>query len=174
MKTQDLLVTLRELAGQGIWALSGRALGRLVGERSGSLSVSLVRASRAGHLVRLAGGFYRNSLCALPSNHLELLANWLRPDDWFYLSLESVLHEAGYLLQMPNRLAFMTSGRSYTYHTPLGVIEFTHTRRSFDDWQGQVSVDWRRGVRIASPELAWADLKRVGRNLDLVSGIGAA
>jgi hypothetical protein len=48
---------------------------------------------QSGHIQRLAGGFYRNTLAELPLNHLELLANWLRPMDWFYLSLECALHE---------------------------------------------------------------------------------
>lgn len=173
MKVNCLIRVLRALGRRGIWALSGRAIGRLLDEPPDQLSVSLARMCRAGHLERLAGGYYRNPLAELPRNHLEQLANWLRPDDWFYLSLECVLHEAGQLSQIPNRLTFVTSGRRYTYRTPLGSIEFTHSGRDPATWLGQVTEDWQRGIHVASPELALADLERVGRNLDLVHKEGA-
>jgi len=171
MKKTTLLQTLHSLASQGVWALSGRALGRLFLESPQSLSVSLARACRDGHLVRLGGGFYRNNLSSLPWNHLELLANWLRPNEWFYLSLESALHEAGFLQQVPNRLVFVTTGRSYIFDTPLGILEFIHTQRNLSKSWGQIVPDWRRGIRMAQPELAFADLRRSRRNVDLVGGM---
>jgi hypothetical protein len=171
MKNSDLIHLLHQLATQGIWALSGRALCRLMQVPPANRSVSLARSSRDGFILRLAGGFYRNTLASLPHNHLEILANWLRPNDWFYLSQESALHEAGYLPQVPNRLTFVTTGRSYVYHTPLGILEFTHTERSPDQWWNQLTLDWRRGLRIAEPILALADLQRSKRNMDLVNDL---
>ncbi|MDO8835030.1 MAG: hypothetical protein Q7V01_05515, partial [Vicinamibacterales bacterium] len=96
------------------------------------------------------------------------LAAHLRPDDYYYLSLESALHEHGRISQIPNRLTLMTSGRSYTYSTPLGVIEFVHTARPPRAWRSRTELITSRNIHVASPELALADLKRVGRNLDLV------
>jgi hypothetical protein len=169
MQKVVLLQTLHELARQDVWAISGRALGRLLDEPAGTLSVSLARASRDGLIERLAGGFYRNPMARLPAHHLERLAGWLRPADWFYLSLESVLHEAGWLPQVPNRLTFMTTGRSYVYRTPLGVLEFIHTSRTATGWLPDVQPDWQRGIYVASARRAHADLRRVRRNLDLVA-----
>jgi len=168
MKKAILLQCLHHLASQGIWALSGRVLGRLLLESPHNLSVSLARASREGHILRLGGGFYRNTLANLPWNHLELLANWLRSNEWFYLSLESALHEAGFIQQVPNRLVFVTTGRSYVYETPLGILEFIHTQRDLSRCWNQIIPDWRRGIRVADPELARADLRRSRRNVDLV------
>ena len=173
MKKAALLQTLHHLASEGIWALSGRALGRLLLEPPENLSVSLARVSREGYILRLTGGFYRNTLADLPWNHLELLANWLRPHEWFYLSLESALHEAGYLQQVPNRLVFITTGRSYIFHTPLGILEFIHTQRDLTKSWNQIVPDWKRGVRVAEPELALADLRRSKRNVGLVKGVEA-
>lgn len=168
MKKVVLLQTLHGLGRRGVWAISGRALGRLLGEPARTLSVSLARATRDGVIERLAGGYYRNPMARLPAHHLELLANWLRPNDWFYLSLESALHEAGHLPQVPNRLTFMTSGRRYIYRTPLGVLEFTHTSQPPQRWLQDARPDWTRGIYIATSELALADLRRTRRNLDLV------
>lgn len=169
MKKTVLLGRLHELARHDVWAISGRALGRLLEEPSRSLSVSLARAARDGLIERLAGGFYRNPMARLPTFHLELLAGWLRPDDWFYLSLESALHESGRMPQIPNRLTFMTSGRRYLYRTPLGLLEFIHTSRVPRQWLSHVRPDWQRGIYVANPELALSDLHRVRRNLDLVT-----
>lgn len=173
MKRTELLQTLHQLAQDGVWALPGMALGRLMQDRPSNRSVSLARAVRNGHIERLAGGFYRNTLAELPSNHLELLSNWLRPMDWFYLSLESALHEAGFILQIPNRLTFVTTGRSYTYRTPVGIIEFTHTERPPEVWWEHVEPDWHRGIRIAKSELAIQDLRRAGRNVNLINEVNA-
>ena len=171
MKKAQLVQTLHRLAREHVWGISGRALGRLLEVSSRSRTVFLARASREGFIQRLAGGFYRNCLAELPSHHMEQLANWLRPEEWFYLSLESALHEAGYLPQVPNRLTFVTTGRSYVYHTPLGTLEFTHTARPFSKWQNGVFPDWKRGIRIAQPDLALRDLRYRGRNVDLVIGL---
>ncbi|MEN1215785.1 hypothetical protein AAIG85_34660, partial [Pseudomonas aeruginosa] len=57
---------------------------------------------------------------------------------------------------------------SYVYDTPVGIIEFVHTERSPEEWLPQTRLNDFRGIRIAPPELALQDLKRVGRNLDLV------
>ena len=173
MRKSDLLHLLHQLATEGIWALSGRALCRLMQVSPANRSVSLARSCQDGVIIRLARGFYRNSLASLPHNHLERLANWLRPNDWFYLSQESALHDAGYLQQIPNRLTFVTTGRSYVYHTPLGILEFTHTERPPVQWWHQVTPDWQRGLRIAMPKLALADLRRSKRNLDLVNELEA-
>ena len=173
MERTKLLQTLHQLAQIGVWAISGVALGRLLQDSPSNRSVSLARAVRNGDIERLAGGLYRNALAELPPNHLELLANWLRPMDWFYLSLESALHETGVILQIPNRLTFVTTGRSYTYRTPVGIIEFTHTERPLEVWWEHVEPDWHRGIRIANSELAIQDLRRARRNVNLINEMNA-
>ncbi len=55
------------------------------------------------------------------------------------LTLKSLLIH-GRISQVPNRLTLMASGRSYTYTTPLGVIEFVHTARSPNVWRARCVV----------------------------------
>ncbi|MEI6791466.1 MAG: hypothetical protein WCK42_09830, partial [Myxococcaceae bacterium] len=52
--------------------------------------------------------------------------------------------------------------------TSFGVIEYTHTKRSFIDVVNSIITVQGRPLRIASKEAAWRDLKRVGRNTNLV------
>ena len=62
----------------------------------------------------------------------------------------------------------MTTGRKGVYQTPYGVLDFTHTDRSY----AQIldgTVDIGRPFRFAKMETAWRDLKRVGRNTFLVN-----
>ncbi len=62
----------------------------------------------------------------------------------------------------------MTTGRKGEYKTSYGVIEFTHTKRSVMDTLDNIhSVG--RPLRIASSQAAVRDLKRIGRNVDLLS-----
>ena len=65
----------------------------------------------------------------------------------------------------------MTTGGKGEYKTPFGVIEFTHTKRRVSDIIS-CTVDVGRHLRIASRKAAWRDLRRVGRNTDLVD-VGA-
>jgi hypothetical protein len=85
------------------------------------------------------------------------------------LSLESLYSEAGWFSQIPSRLTAMTTGRSQTFDTPWGVIEFVHTACRSDRLAGGVRFDERRKRHVATPERAWHDLKRVGRNQNLVT-----
>jgi hypothetical protein len=43
-----------------------------------------------------------------------------------------------------------------------------HTARKGADLSDGVIFDERRRIHVATPQRAWRDLKRVGRNLDLV------
>ena len=67
-----------------------------------------------------------------------------------------------------DRITVMTTGRKGVYQTPYGVLDFTHTDRSY----AQIldgTVDIGRPFRFAKMETAWRDLKRVGRNTFLVN-----
>ncbi len=79
-----------------------------------------------------------------------------------------VLSEYGAISQVPiDRLTVMTTGRRGTYTTPYGTIEFTHTSRGLPDiLVGSREVG--RPLRLATPQTAWRDLKRVGRNIHIM------
>ena len=168
MNTRALNAILQKLGDQRHWCVSDHGL-RLFfnGESRNTFNTALSRHVRAGLMTRLSPGLYLNPYAQKPLYALENLACFLRPFDFFYLSLEAALHESGYMPQIPNRLTFMTDGPSYTYETPIGIIEFTHTRRPVDSWLCQTERDAARGLRVASTELALSDLKHVRRSLDL-------
>jgi predicted transcriptional regulator of viral defense system len=102
------------------------------------------------------------------ANIQEEVARALRRGHHTYVSLESALSEHGRISQIPlSRLTLMTTGRTGTFETPWGVIEFSHTRRSVAEFMPSVS-DVGRPLPLASAELALDDLRRVGRNLHMV------
>ena len=100
---------------------------------------------------------------------IEQIARALRRGKYNYVSLESALSEYGAISQIPvDRLTVMTTGRRGEYPTPFGVIEFTHTKRRPRDILSGIR-DVGRPLKLATPETAWRDLKRVGRNTHLVN-----
>jgi hypothetical protein len=81
-----------------------------------------------------------------------------------------MLSEYGAISQiLIDRLTVMTTGRSGTYKTAFGVIEFTHTKRPVADIIEHIKSVDNRPLRIASKAIAWRDLKRVGRNTEMVN-----
>ncbi len=96
---------------------------------------------------------------------------FLRPWDFSYLSLESALSEAGWISQIPSRLTLMTTGRSQIFNTPYGTIEFVHTMQAENKLRNEIRFDPQRELAVATPTRALRDLKRVGRNLDLVTDV---
>lgn len=129
----------------------------------------LNRLVKQGLLVRACRGVYVYPHGDGGDIHiLERLAAALRRGEYNYLSLESALSEYGAISQIPlDRLTIMTTGRSGTYRTPFGTIEFTHTKRPVRELLMRM-VDTGRPLRVATREAAWSDLKRVGRNRHLV------
>jgi len=131
----------------------------------------LNRLVKAGILTRACRGVYVNEeAVSFDSYTIERIAKALRPGRYSYVSLESMLSEYGAISQVPiDRLTVMTTGRKGIYKTPYGVIEFTHTKRSIKDILNNVHRVNERPLRIAHKETALRDLKRVGRNLNLVN-----
>ena len=64
----------------------------------------------------------------------------------------------------------MTTGRKGIYKTRYGVLEFTHTDRSVQDILSHIKQVEGRPLRIAGREAALRDLKRVGRNTQMING----
>jgi predicted transcriptional regulator of viral defense system len=131
---------------------------------------SLNRLVRSELLERVCRGIY-----ALPdarsfdSYTIEHIAKALRRGYYNYVSLESILSEYGAISQIPvDRLTVMTTGRSGFYKTTYGAIEFIHTKRVVLDILNHTKNSAQRPLRIATKLAAWRDLKRVGRNTDMV------
>lgn len=169
MDRKTLLRACREMGDKGVWCIPESTLWAAAGYPDKAyLRVALARHVKAGLITRFASGLYANPFCPPPAQALFRLANFLRPQDDFYLSTESVLSECGWISQLPFCLTFVTTGRSYRFSTSLGDIYFTHTEEDPLRWPGQMQYDTLRQVWVATPDKALADLKRYRRNLDLV------
>jgi hypothetical protein len=135
-----------------------------------TLQEGVNRLVRDGLLKRACRGLYIYLYAhSMDSNIVEQIAKTLRRGEYNYVSLESALSEYGAISQIPiDRLTVMTTGRKGCYQTPWGIIEFTHTKRPVRDIIQHI-YDIKRPLRIATPQTAWRDLKRVGRNTHLVN-----
>ncbi len=122
-------------------------------------------------LTRACRGIYVNPHALSSDSYtIEHIARALRQGEYNYVSLESILSEYGVISQIPlDRLTVMTTGRKGTHKTAFGTIEYTHTRRPFSDIIKNIKQIENRPLRIASKEIAWRDLKRVGRNTNMVN-----
>ncbi|QWC69460.1 type IV toxin-antitoxin system AbiEi family antitoxin [Enterobacter mori] len=137
-------------------------------ESERGLKASVRRLNEAGILTRAAQGVYIYNRAAKDSYILEHISRVIRRGEYSYISLESALSQYGVISQIPvDRLTLMTTGREGEFRTPWGVIEMTHTERSLADiLQGTTPTSGP--LRMALPETALRDLRRVGRNLHLV------
>jgi predicted transcriptional regulator of viral defense system len=163
---------LRQWDRKGRYVFARRALARLFPEDNRkTFTEGLNRLVKAGVLTRACRGVYVNPHAhSFDSRVIERIAQALRPGEFNYVSLESMLSEYGEISQIPvDRLTVMTTGRKGIYKTPYGVIEFTHTKRPVSDILSHVKQVDGRPLRIAGREAAWRDLKRVGRNVRMVN-----
>ncbi len=142
-------------------------------EHSGSALRSLVaRAEGQGIVKRVCRGIYLSLLADYdPGYILFHAAARLRADRFNYISLETVLSDAGIISQvLPNWVTIMSTGRSGTIDCgQFGSIEFVHTKRDPSAILDSLVYDSRCRLWRASIPLAAADLKHVRRNLDLVN-----
>lgn len=137
------------------------------GLRPGYAKLAAKRLADQGVLIRAARGIYVNPHArSRPSNARRGLLRFLRPREISYVSLETKLSEAGAISQIPTALTCMTTGFPGRFETPWGAIEFTHTDRKITI--GTDLVVQEDGVLEATVRTAVRDLRRVGRNLDLI------
>lgn len=124
----------------------------------GQLSVLLSRAAKAGLLRRVCKGIYFFPVPDYPMGNLLFhAAARLRADCFNYLSLETVLSDAGVISQVPmNWISLMSSGRSHVVNCgDYGHIEFVHTAQRPDDVAGELVYDserrlWRASARLGA------------------------
>ena len=103
------------------------------------------------------------------------IANILHWDKFVYVSLESQLSYLGCISQLTmDRVTLMTTGRKGVIKTKYGVIEFTHTRRNIHSIEKGVYFDPEVGAFRATKEKAIKDLKRVGRNVEMLKDVSDA
>lgn len=137
----------------------------------GAFKTLLSRSVKAGFLDRVCRGLYV-STATNPSDGLILFhsvaVRWA--GHFNYVSLETVLSEAGIISQIPiNWISIMTSGRSNIVSCgKYGTIEFIHTAQLPKNIKNELVYDPRYGLWKASIKLAIADMKTTQRNKDLI------
>lgn len=131
---------------------------------------SLGRHTRAGYLEKVTTGIWLNKFSAHKTAPvLPMVAALLRPYDFNYVSLETVLSEESIISQqMFGYLTVMTTGKKKTYKTPYGTIEFTTTKRDPKALLQETTRVPGSPLRRATVKRAWGDLKHVRRNLGMV------
>jgi len=172
MHTNQAIETLREWDKKGRYVFTKHDLHSLFSQDNPkTLTESINRLVKNNILKRACRGVYINPHATSSDSYtVEHIAKALRRGQYNYVSLESILSEYGVISQIPmDRLTVMTTGREGTYKTPFGTIEYTHTKRPVSDILKNITQIKGRPLRIASKEIAWRDLKRVGRNTNMVN-----
>jgi predicted transcriptional regulator of viral defense system len=163
---------LRQWEQKGRYVFTRQDLSKLFSkDKAKAFTEGLNRLVKDGLLVRACRGVFVNPHAHCFDGYvLERVAAAMRRGEYSYISLESMLSEYGIISQIPlDRLTVMTTGRKGTYQTPYGVIEFTHTSRSVPDIISNTRHVQGRPLHLATREAAWRDLKRVGRNTQMVN-----
>ena len=162
--------TLRLLADRERCVFAPEDLAGAVPE-CGQLAVLLSRAAKAGLLKRVCRGiyFYPETDYSL-GNLLFHAAARLRAGEFNYVSLESVLSDAGVISQVPMQwVSLMTSGRSHVVDCgDYGHIEFIHTTQRPAEVCPELTYDPKSRLWRASVRQAMRDMRATRRSLDLV------
>ncbi|MFN3162855.1 MAG: type IV toxin-antitoxin system AbiEi family antitoxin [Pseudohongiellaceae bacterium] len=156
-------------AGGGIH--SAAELAFMLGEPCDSAFIKfLADRVKQGQLRRVAKGFYESVLTPPePETAVYKLIKKLRSGVLNYISLESQLSHTGDISQvLMDRVTVITKGRSGTFSTPYGVIEFTHTKKPIDHLAPNLYFDPDIKMYRATTEQAIADLKHCHRNLHML------
>ena len=156
-------------AGGGIH--SAAELAFMLGEPCDSAFIKfLADRVKQGQLRRVAKGFYESVLTPPePETAIYKLIKKLRSGVLNYISLESQLSHTGDISQvLMDRVTVITKGRSGTFSTPYGVIEFTHTKKPIDHLAPNLYFDHDIKMYRATTEQAIADLKHCQRNLHML------
>ena len=168
MKRRDLNEKLAQADAAGVWAFAPASFSVLMGGIDPAyLKLMMKRLADQLVLIRAARGVYVNPHArSLPADTRRGLLRFLRPREISYVSLESKLSEAGVISQITSALTCMTTGSPGWFDTPWGAVEFIHTRRKIQVGSDVTVRD--DGIMEATIRTAIRDLRRVGRNLDLV------
>lgn len=172
MNKEQAIKILREQDKNGRYVFSNHDLYKLFPEDTlKTFNEGLRRLVKSGIVKHACKGVYVNEDARQFDGYtIERIAKTLRRGEYNYVSLESILSEYGVISQIPiDRLTIMTTGRKGIYKTTYGVIEFTHTKRTVIDILESTSKINGRPLRIATKEAALRDIKRVGRNISLIS-----
>jgi predicted transcriptional regulator of viral defense system len=143
----------------------------LPGHPPGAFKTLVSRVAANGGMERLCRGLYLFPRAPYPADLLLYhAAARLRAGTFCYLSLESVLSDAGVISQVPmNWITLMTAGRSGKIACGrFGTIEFVHTQKTPLRLRENLTYDPRCRLWRASVAQALQDMRNACRNLDLI------
>ncbi len=170
--TRKWVSTLEQLAGLKPTLFTSRQLSALAQDLSeGAFKTRLSRAVTDGHILRVCRGLYMCKNVAAPNGlFLFYAAAQLRPNQFNYVSLETVLSDAGVISQIPiQTITVMSSGRSNTISIgQWGVIEFVHTAQKPNTIAKHLYYDASIHMWRARVPQALRDMRATHRSLDLV------
>ena len=170
-KTNKLLAIFSATVKAGGGIHSASELAFMLGEPCGpSFTKFLTDGVKKGVLRRVAKGLYESTLTPPePANALYKTINKLRSGVLNYISLESQLSHTGNISQvLIDRVTVVTKGRSGTFSTPYGVIEFTHTKKPINSIEPNLYFDPDIKMYRATAKQAIADLKYCNRNVHML------
>jgi hypothetical protein len=136
-----------------------------------ALKMLLSRAVADGLLQHPCRGVYLYPRAPYPRGYtLCHIAAKLRADTFNYISLETVLSDAGVISQIPLQwLTIISGGRSGIVRCgDLGSIEYIHTTRRPDEIADSVHFDRDCHLWRATVSRALADMRRCKRPMDLI------
>ncbi len=169
---KELTRILERLAGKEHYLFSLEDMRSALPEASsGAFRVLISRADKSGLLRRVCRGIYLYPRVIYPTGLVLFhTAAKLRADCFNYLSLETVLSDAGVISQIPlNWITLMSSGRSHIVNCgDFGHIEYIHTKRRSVDVADRLSYDQDCHLWRASVNLALQDMKLTRRSTDLI------
>jgi predicted transcriptional regulator of viral defense system len=170
MTRNELIKMLDFLDEKGVWCFGIHIFNLFFPNEAKNIrNVSLKRHADNETIIKVCRGFYANPRArSRPSFALPQLAYIIRSREVFYLSYETALSDYGIISQMPNRLTFATTGRSQTYDTPYGILEFTHSNRNPATFLEDCTFYNNYGLYYANPKKAVRDALRANRNVGLI------
>lgn len=122
---------------------------------------SLHRHARDGLLLRVCRGIYANHRARSRTRDAFVLARYLRPSNFVYLSREVRLQQLGLITQVyVDYLSLMTDGREQIFETPYGTLKYAHTDRDWKSIEKHLTYNPESGLFEADEELAISDLRR--------------
>lgn len=170
-RTDRILTIFSETSKAGGGIHDAHELAMMLGEPwSPALNKLLADSVNKTLLRRVTKGLYESTLTPPdPTRAIFQIINKLRRGVLNYISLESQLSHTGDISQiLIDRVTVMTKGRSGTFSTPYGVIEFTHTKRPVNQIAPNLYFDPEIKMYRAKTLQAIEDLKHCDRNLHML------
>lgn len=169
---KELTRLLERLAGEEHYLFSLDDMRSAMPEASpGAFKVLISRAEKSELLKRVCRGIYLYPRVSYKAGLVLFhTAAKLRAGGFNYLSLETVLSDAGVISQIPTYwITLMSSGRSHIVNcADFGHIEYIHIKRRPADVADQLSYDQDCHLWRASVALALQDMKLTRRSMDLI------